>query len=273
MRSVALWRDHRGVTENQAALEAKVTELQSRVQELEFEVSRTTDLESEIETLKQDIQTRDQIIKARDMDLAQARKLADTSHAQALENEKTLDRVLSNLTEANEVKTALSSRVEELEREKDSLVADKQSLSEKRKEIQARCKRLRRKGHHYKSKSRRFKKQLALVPWLRGLSWGRGSNWGFERLRTMLLHPEVFKVDPETVTPELLELPETATKELQSLGVEFFPDVEDWTEDAPNPYRDDLTSGPSVSECTPSREETEEPGAGDVGDSTGSPLL
>jgi uncharacterized protein (DUF3084 family) len=73
MRSVALWRDHRGVTENQAALEAKVTELQSRVQELEFEVSRTTDLESEIETLKQDIQTRDQIIKARDMDLAQAR--------------------------------------------------------------------------------------------------------------------------------------------------------------------------------------------------------
>jgi hypothetical protein len=44
---------------------------------------------------------------------------------------------------------------------------------------------------------------------------------------------------------------ESATNELQTLGVEFFPNVTDWTEDAPNPYRDDLTSGPSVSDCTP----------------------
>jgi hypothetical protein len=177
------------------------------------------------------------------------------------------------LTEANEARTALSTRVAEMEREKDLLVADKQSLSEKQKEIQARCKKLRKKVHHYKSKSRRFKMQLALVPWLQGLSWGRGSNWGFESLRTMLLHPEVFKVDPETVTPDLLGMPETATNELQTLGVEFFPDMEDWTEDAPNPYRDDLTSGPSVSKCTPGREETNKPGAGDDGDSTGSLLL
>jgi hypothetical protein len=89
----------------------------------------------------------------------------------------------------------------------------------------------------------------------------------------MLLHPEVFKVYPETVTPDLLGMPETATNELQTLGVEFFPVLEDWTEDAPNLYRDDLTSGPSVSECTPGREETKEPGAGDDGDSTGSLLL
>jgi hypothetical protein len=67
-------------------------------------------LESEIETLKQDIQIRDQTIKVWDMDLAQARKLADTSHAQAFESEKTFDRVLSNLTEANEARTALSTR-------------------------------------------------------------------------------------------------------------------------------------------------------------------
>jgi hypothetical protein len=241
MRSVVLWRDHRGITENRAALEDKVTELHAVVQELEFELSRTEDLESEIETLKQDVQTRDQTIKARDLDLAQARKLADISHAQALESEKTLDRVLGNLTEANTIKAELSTRMEELEREKDSLVVEKQSLSEKLKETQARCKKLRKKGHHYKSKSRRFKKQLALVPWLRGLSWGRGSNWGFESLRTMLLHPKIFKVDPETVTPDLLGIPESATNELQTLGVEFFPDVEDWTEDAPNPYRDDLT--------------------------------
>jgi chromosome segregation ATPase len=177
-------------------------------------VSRTEDLESEIETLKKDIQIRDQTIKARDMDLALARKQEDISRARALESEKTLDRVLSNLTEANEAKAALTTRVAEVELEKDSLVADKQALSEKQKEAHARCKRLWRKSHHYKSKSKCFKKQLALVPWLRVLSWGRGSNWGFESLRTTLLHPEVFKVDPETVTPNLLGMPETATDEL-----------------------------------------------------------
>jgi hypothetical protein len=43
----------------------------------------------------------------------------------------------------------------------------------------------------------------------------------------MLLHPEVFKVDPETMTLDLIGMPETAIDELQTLGVELFPDVED----------------------------------------------
>jgi hypothetical protein len=60
------------------------------------------------------------------------------------------------------------------------------------------------------------------------------------------------------VTPKLIGMPETATDELQTLGVEFFPDVTDWTEDAPNPYHDDLTSGPSVSYYTPGNEDAEE---------------
>jgi hypothetical protein len=89
----------------------------------------------------------------------------------------------------------------------------------------------------------------------------------------MLLHPEVFEDDPETVTPDLIEMPESATNELQTLGVEFFPDVTDWTEDAPNPYRDDLTSGPSISDCTPENEDAEEAEAGDKVDSPGSPNL
>jgi hypothetical protein len=38
----------------------------------------------------------------------------------------------------------------------------------------------------------------------------------------MLLHPKVFTVDSETVTPEFIGMPETATNELQTLGVEFF---------------------------------------------------
>jgi hypothetical protein len=85
-----------------------------------------------------------------------ARKQAEEARVQATENEKTLDRVLTNLTEANERKAALTARVAEMETEKDSLVAEKQ------KEAHARCKKLRKKTHHYKSK--RLKKQLDLVP-------------------------------------------------------------------------------------------------------------
>lgn len=89
----------------------------------------------------------------------------------------------------------------------------------------------------------------------------------------MLSHPEVFTVDLETVTPEFNRMPEIATDKLQTLGVEFFPDVTDWTKDAPNPYRDDLTSGPSVSECTPGNEDVEEVEAGDEVDTADSPNL
>jgi len=160
-------------------LAAKVTEMQSRIQELEFDVSRTEDLESRIETLKNDIQLRDRTIEARDKDLVLARKQAEEARVQAAENEKTLDRVLTNLTEANERKAALTARVAEMKMEKDSLVAEKLAFAEKQKEARARCKKLRKKIHHYKSKSKRLKKQLDLVPWLRGLSCGRGSNWGF----------------------------------------------------------------------------------------------
>jgi hypothetical protein len=244
--------------------------MQFRIDELEFDVSRTEDLESRIETLKNDIQLRDRTIEARDKDLILARKQADKARVQATESEKTLDRVLTNLTEANEHKVALTARVAEMETEKDSLVAEKLALAEKQKEAHARCKKLRKKSHHYKSKSKRLKKQLDLVPWLRGLSWGRGLNWGFESLRTMFLHPEVFEDDPETVTPNLIEMPESATNELQTLGMEFFPDVTDWTEDAPNPYHDDLTFGPSVSDCTPRNEDAKEAEAGDEVDSPGS---
>jgi chromosome segregation ATPase len=137
--------------------------MQFRIQELEFKVSRTEDLESEIETLKKDIQIRDRTIEARDKDLALARKQAEEARAQALESEKTLDRVLINLTEANEAKIALTARVAEVQLEKDSLAADKQALTEKQNEALARYKKLRKKSHHYKSKSKRLKKQLALV--------------------------------------------------------------------------------------------------------------
>jgi hypothetical protein len=182
-------------------------------------VSHTEDLESRIETLKNDIQLRDWTIEARDKDLILARKQAEEARVQAVESEKTLDRVLTNLIEANERKAALTSRVAEMETVKDSLVVEKLALAEKQKEAHARCKKLQKKSYHYKSKSKRLKKQLDLVPWLRGLSWGRGSNWGFESLRTMLLHPEVFEVDLETIMPDLIKMPDSATNELLRRGV------------------------------------------------------
>jgi chromosome segregation ATPase len=125
-------------------------------------------LESQIEALKEDIQIRDQTLKARDKDLTSARKQVEEARAQALESEKTLDRVLTNLTEANEAKAALSAQVAKMQSEVDSLAAEKQILSEKQKEAHARTKTLRKKSHHYKSKSKskRLKKQLTLVPWL-----------------------------------------------------------------------------------------------------------
>jgi chromosome segregation ATPase len=103
-------------------------------------VSRTEDLESQIETLKEDIQIRDQTLEDQGKDLTTARKQVEEARAQALESEKTLDRVLTNLTEAKEAKAALSSQVAKMQSEVDSLAAEKQTLSEKQKEAHARTK-------------------------------------------------------------------------------------------------------------------------------------
>jgi hypothetical protein len=100
-------------------------------------VSQTEDLESEIEALKKDIQIRDRTIEARDKYLDLSRKQAEEARAQALESEKTLDRVLTNLTKANEPKATLTARVAEMQLEKDSMAADKLVITEKQKEAHA----------------------------------------------------------------------------------------------------------------------------------------
>lgn len=152
-----------------------MAEMQSSIQELEFEVSRIEDLESEVEALRKDVQIRDRTIEA-NKDLTEAQKQAEEDRAQALESEKTLDRVLTNLTEANDAKTILTTQVAKIRLENDSLAADKQVLTEMQNEAHGLYKKLQKKSHQYKSKSKCLKKQLALVPWLRGLSWGRGTN-------------------------------------------------------------------------------------------------
>jgi hypothetical protein len=37
-------------------------------------------------------------------------------------------------------------------------------------------------------------------------------NWGFENFRTLHLNPNIYKFDPETVTPELVGILESATR-------------------------------------------------------------
>jgi hypothetical protein len=108
IRSVAFWQNYQEASASQASLAAKVAEMQFRIDELEFDVCRTEDLESQIETLKNEIQLRDRTIEARDKDMILARKQAKEAHVQADESEKTLDRVLTNLTEANERKAAMT---------------------------------------------------------------------------------------------------------------------------------------------------------------------
>lgn len=84
-----------------------------------------------------DIQIRDRTIEARDKDVALAWKQAEEACAQALESEKTFDRVLTNLFEANEAKATLTAWVTEVQMERDSLAADKQAFFEKQEEAHA----------------------------------------------------------------------------------------------------------------------------------------
>jgi chromosome segregation ATPase len=92
--------------------------------------------------------------------------MVQEARSQVIESEKTLDWVLINLTEANDAKPTLTAQVTEFQMEKDSLVVEKQDFTERQKEAQVRLKKLWKKSHHYKSKSKRLEKQLALVPWL-----------------------------------------------------------------------------------------------------------
>lgn len=148
-----------------------------------------------------------------------------------------MDWVLGELTEANEAKARLTAKVTATRPEKDRLTAEKQVMIEQRKKVEARNKKLWKNSHHYKSKSKRLAKQLAIISWLRGASWGRGMNWGFENFQTLHLNPDIYNFNPETVTPELVGITESSTTELETLGIEFFPDVQVWGEVVPNPYR------------------------------------
>jgi hypothetical protein len=55
----------------------------------------------------------------------------------------------------------------------------------------------------------------------------------------------------EIVNSSLAGLPGEAITELDTMGVEFFPDVLEWGKNAPNPYQDILVSGHSTIEPTP----------------------
>jgi len=78
-------------------------------------------------------------------------------------------------------------------------------------------------------------------------SGAQGFNWGFENYRTLVLNPQSYIFDPATMR-SFLVMPDEAISELAQMGVEFFLDVSDWGEDAPNPQQANLAPEPSTSE-------------------------
>jgi hypothetical protein len=87
-----------------------------------------------------------------------------------------------------------------------------------------------------------------LVSKLQDFSWGRGYNWGFENNRTLELSPEIYTYDKATVSPFLVGIPEEVIKKVEELGKSFLPNVPDWSDNAPNPWRSLVNPEPSASE-------------------------
>ncbi len=53
---------------------------------------------------------------------------------------------------------------------------------------------------------------------------------------TLVLNPDRFDFQPETVTLTFLDVPDQGLLELEGLGVQFFLDLPNWGENAPNPH-------------------------------------
>jgi hypothetical protein len=51
-----------------------------------------------------------------------------------------------------------------------------------------------------------------------------GFNWGFKNFRTLAKNPQ-YKIDPESVGPLLVGIPDEVIKEMEDFGQDFMPDV------------------------------------------------
>jgi hypothetical protein len=142
------------------------------------------------------------------------------------------------LAEKDKVSSALEQAVSErnlAETDRDQAISERESTLEKLEEAERRCQRIRRKYRYYKAKVRRLSEQLSFVPWLRTKAWAFGFHIGFENFRALALRSDRLKISFETVSSNFLSLPSSCYSELLDLGIKYFPDILDWSKDAPNP--------------------------------------
>jgi hypothetical protein len=152
------------------------------------------------------------------------------------------DRALSDkgriLAEKDEVSLALGKAVSKrdlAEADKDQVVAERESTLEKLEGIEGRYQRIRRKYRHYKARVRRLSEQLSFIPWLWTKAWAFDFHIGFENFRALVLRSDRLQVSFENVSSNFLLLPSSCYSELLDLGIEYFPEIFDWSKDAPNP--------------------------------------
>lgn len=179
-------------------------------------------------------------------DSALAEKVAalserDTALAEKEQALKDLGRISA---ERDEISLALGKAVSEkglAEVDKDQAVADRESVLERLEGIEGRYQKIRKKYRHCKAKVRRLSEQLSFVPWLRTKAWAFGFHVGFENFRALVLRSDQPQVSVKNVSSNFLPLSSSCYSALLDLGIEYFPDVSDWSKDAPNP--EDVSSG------------------------------
>jgi hypothetical protein len=140
--------------------------------------------------------------------------------------------------EKAKVSEALGKAVSERELaevDRDQAVAERESALEKLEGTESRYQRIRRKYRHYKARVRRLTEQLSFVPWLPTKAWAFGFHIGFENFRALVLRSDRLPVSYESVSSNFLSLLSSCYSKLTDLGIEYFPDVADWSKDAPNP--------------------------------------
>jgi hypothetical protein len=148
------------------------------------------------------------------------------------------------LVEKEEISLTLGKAVSEKDRteaDKDQAVAKRESTLEKLEGIERRYQRIRKKYRHCKAKVRRLSEQLSFVPWLRTKAWAFGFHVGFKNFQALVLHSDRLQVSFENVSSNFLPLPRSCYSALLDLGNEYFPNIFNWSNNAPNP--EDVSAG------------------------------
>jgi hypothetical protein len=63
------------------------------------------------------------------------------------------------------------------------------------------------------------------------------------------MNPNIYTFDPATISPFLVGIPKEAIDEVEELGKSFLPNVPDWSDDAPDPWKSLVISDPNAEEC------------------------